>query len=178
MSANKPLMPKATAVWLIENTGLTFDQIAEFCQIHSLEVKHLADQEYPPVGFDPVANGQLTAEEISRCEDDASQQLQGTNKVWTSKKQRTRYTPLAKRANKPNAIAWIVKKYPSLPDAAIKTLLGTTSLTIQSIRQRTHPGINEIKAQSPVELGFCTQEELETFLVRYDLNNESRTSAS
>lgn len=169
MTSHKPLMPKATAVWLIENTALSFEQIAEFCHLHALEVQHLADQEHPPMGFDPILNGQLTSEEISRCEMNAGAALQGITKPVIPQKARSRYTPLVKRVNKPNAIAWMVKHYPHLPDAAIKLFLGTTTLTIQAIRHKTHPHFTELKPQSPAVLGFCTQSELDTFLVRYDV---------
>lgn len=173
MAIHKPLMPKATAVWLVENTSLTFDQIAEFCKIHTLEVQHLADQEHPPMGFDPILNGQLTREEIKRCETDASASLQAAVRTSIAQRARSRYTPLVKRVNKPNAIAWMVKHYPHLPDAALKVFLGTTSLTIQGIRQKTYAHFAELKPQSPVALGFCTQDEIETFLVRYDTVNVS-----
>lgn len=169
MTVHKPLMPKATAVWLIENTGLTFEQIADFCKLHTLEVQHLADQEHPPMGFDPVLNGQLTKDEIRRCESNSSEFLKGVVRQSPSQRTRSRYTPLIKRVNKPNAIAWMVKHYPHLPDAAIKVFLGTTSLTIQAIRHKTHPHFAELKPQSPVLLGFCAQEELENFLIRYDV---------
>lgn len=169
MVSHKPLMPKATAVWLIENTSLTFEQIAEFSHLHTLEVQHLADQEHPPMGFDPVLNGQLTPDEIHRCEVDSSAVLQGISKPSIPQKARSRYTPLVKRVNKPNAIAWMVKHYPRLPDTAIKLFLGTTTLTIQAIRHKTHPHFAELKPQSPAALGFCTQLELDNFLVRYDV---------
>lgn len=172
MVLHKPLMPKATAVWLVENTSLTFEQIADFCKLHSLEVQHLADQEHPPMGFDPVLNGQLTQDEIRRCEANASEPLKGISRP-SAQRTRSRYTPLIKRVNKPNAIAWMVKHYPHLPDASLKVFLGTTSLTIQAIRHKTHAHFSELKPQSPVALGFCSQEELETFLVRYDTVNIS-----
>lgn len=173
MASYKPLMPKATAVWLIENTALTFEQIAEFCHLHVLEVQHLADQEHPPIGFDPILNGQLTLNEVHRCEMDPNASLQGVVKPSTPQKTYSRYTPLVKRVNKPNAIAWMIKHYPHLPDAAIKLFLGTTSLTIQAIRQKTHPSFADLKPQSPVVLGFCSQEEMDTYLVRYDVISTS-----
>lgn len=169
MVLHKPLMPKATAVWLVENTSLTFEQIAEFTKLHTLEVQHLADQEHPPMGFDPIVNGQLTQDEIKRCEDNSGEHLKGIVRASTQQRTRSRYTPLVKRVNKPNAIAWMVKHYPHLPDAAIKVFLGTTPLTIQAIRHKTHAHFSEIKPQSPVVLGFCTQDELENFLIRYDI---------
>lgn len=171
MVLHKPLMPKATAVWLIENTSLAFEQIAEFTKLHTLEVQHLADQEHPPMGFDPVLNGQLTQEEIKRCESNPREHLKGIARGMAQHRTRSRYTPLVKRVNKPNAIAWMVKHYPHLPDAAIKVFLGTTPLTIQAIRHKTHPHFAEIKPQSPVVLGFCEQDELENFLIRYDIIN-------
>ena len=166
----QPLMPKATAVWLIENTGLTFQQIAEFCGLHELEVQSIADEEVAigMVGFDPVASGQLTKEEIVRCEADQAERLKmNVNTKVPRPSPRTkgpRYTPVAKRQDKPDAIAWLVRNFPNLTDAQVSRLIGTTKPTIKSIRERTHWNIANIKAQDPVGLGLCTRIELDEAL--------------
>ena len=162
-----PLMPKATAVWLIENTGLTFDQIAEFCNIHPLEIQAIADGESSTgmVGFNPITSQQLTFEEIKRCETDSTAHLQLTPPVTADSllgKKKTRYTPVSKRQDRPDAIAWLLKFHPHLTDAQICQLLGTTKPMIKSIRTRTHWNTNNIKPRSPVQLGLCTQSELDT----------------
>src|SRR5260370_28530443 len=138
-----PLMPKATAVWLVENTGLTFDQIAEFCGLHALEVQAIADGEVAAQmqGLDPVANGQITAEEIKRCEQDPAARLQLSEQaqpVPLVKHKGPRYTPIAKRQDKPDTIAWLVKNHPELSDGQISKLVGTTKPTIGAVRDRTH----------------------------------------
>jgi len=161
-----PIMPKATAVWLIENTVLTFNQIAEFCQLHPLEVRAIADEDIAVgmVPHNPIEAGQLTMEEIKRCEADETQNLKITE--WNDPKSRkkvSRYTPIAKRQDRPNAIAWLIKHYPDLPEANICRLLGTTRPTIKSIREKTHWNSKNIRATDPVELGLCTQKELDKF---------------
>ncbi len=161
-----PLMPKATAVWLIENTGLTFDQIAEFCAIHPLEIQAIADGESSVgmVGFNPITSRQLTAEEIQRCEADATAHLRLTPPITADSlltKKKTRYTPVAKRQDRPDAIAWLLKFHPALTDTQICRLLGTTKPMIKSIRTRTHWNTSNIKLRSPVQLGLCTQSELD-----------------
>lgn len=169
---NAPLMPKATAVWLIENTTLTFDQIAAFCGMHSLEVKGIADGEVALgiMGEDPVANGQLTAEEIKRCERDGSARLQLSFKAQkyaqAAKKKGARYTPVARRQDKPDAIAWFLKHCPELSDAQITKLIGTTKATIGAIRERAHWNIANIRPRDPVLLGLCTQVDLDKTLER------------
>lgn len=164
-----PLMPKATAVWLVENTTLTFEQIADFCGLHELEVQAIADGEVATGmhGLDPVANGQLTRSEIERAEKDQAARLvmhipdlpQPGNRSTGG-----RYTPIAKRQDKPNGIAWLVKNYPELSDSQISKLLGTTKPTIASIRDRSHWNIANIKASNPVLLGLCSQSALDTVL--------------
>ena len=162
----QPLMPKATAVWLVENTTLSFDQIAAFCGLHRLEVQAIADGEVAigMVGLDPVANGQLTKEEIARCEADPEARL--TLAVHdlplpALRSKGPRYTPVTKRGDKPDAIAWLVKHHPELSDAAVSRLIGTTKPTIQAIRDRTHWNSQNIKPRDPVLLGLCTRAELE-----------------
>jgi hypothetical protein len=161
-----PLMPKATAVWLIENTGLTFDQIAEFCNIHPLEVQAIADGESSVgmVGFNPITSQQLTPEEIKRCEADPTARLVLTPPITAESllgKKKTRYTPVSKRQDRPDAIAWLLKFHPELTDTQICQLLGTTKPMIKSIRTRTHWNTSNIKPRSPVQLGLCTQTELD-----------------
>ena len=161
----KPLMPKATAVWLIQNTTLTFDQISEFCGLHPLEVQGIADGEVAVgmVGLDPVTNGQLTQAEIERCEQDASARLQIAKRDIPMPATRTkgpRYTPVSKRQDKPDAIAWLLRHHPELPDSQIARLIGTTKPTIQAIRDRTHWNSPNIRPKDPVLLGLCTQTDL------------------
>ena len=140
---SKPLMPKATAVWLIQNTALSFDQIAEFCGLHPLEVQGIADGEVAVgmVGLDPVANGQLTQAEIDRCVKDPDARLQMAKRDVPMPVTRTKgphYTPVSKRQDKPDAIAWLLRHHPELVDSQIARLIGTTKPTIQAIRDRTH----------------------------------------
>ena len=166
-----PLMPKATAVWLVENTGLTFDQIAEFCGLHALEVQAIADGEVAAQmqGLDPVANGQITAEEIKRCEQDPSARLQLSDQaqpVPLVKHKGPRYTPISKRQDKPDAIAWLLKNHPELSDGQISKLVGTTKPTIAAVRDRTHWNSPNIKPRHPVALGLCTLPELEAAVSR------------
>ena len=164
-----PLMPKATAVWLIENTSLSFQQIAKFCTLHILEVKNLADSETTQgmVGFDPIASGQLTLEEINRCEQDSDAELQISVAISADSvlgKKRTRYTPLAKRQERPDAIAWLIKYYPDLNDNQISKLVGTTKPTIDAVRSKSHWNSHNIKPRNPVQLGFCSQSELDVIV--------------
>ena len=171
-----PLMPKATAVWLIENTSLTFDQIAEFCNIHPLEIQAIADGESSTgmVGFNPISSQQLTAEEIKRCEADATVRLQLTPPVTADSllgKKKTRYTPVSKRQDRPDAIAWLLKFHPNLTESQICQLLGTTKPMIKSIRTRTHWNTSNIKPRSPVQLGLCTQNELDAMVLTTLKNN-------
>lgn len=164
-----PLMPKATAVWLVENTTLTFKQIAEFCGLHELEVQAIADGEVATGmhGQSPIASHELTAEEIKRCEADPDARLKMMPRdlpAPIARQKGPRYTPIAKRQDKPDAIAWLVKNYPDVSDMQISKLLGTTKTTIASIRQRSHWNIANIKGRNPVLLGLCTQAQLEEVL--------------
>ncbi len=166
-----PLMPKATAVWLVENTSLTFDQIAEFCGLHRLEVQGIADGEVAigMVGLDPVGGGQLTQVEIERCEADPNARLQLVVKDLPAPTRRAkgpRYTPVTKRGEKPDAIAWLLKNAPNLSDTQIGKLIGTTKTTIAAVRNRTHEATQTIKPRSPVMLGLCTQAELDEATAR------------
>ncbi|ACI99254.1 DUF1013 domain-containing protein [Rhodospirillum centenum] len=164
-----PLMPKATAVWLVENTGLTFDQIAEFCGMHELEVQAIADDEVAVgmVGRDPIAGGELTWDEIHRVEKDPNAKLQMRHQDLPQPVARAkgpRYTPVTKRGDKPDAISWLLKTYPQLTDAQICKLIGTTKPTIASVRDKTHWNSQNIKPRNPVLLGLCSQREMEAAL--------------
>jgi uncharacterized protein len=165
--SNAPLMPKATAVWLIESTGLTFDQIADFCRLHPLEVKGIADGDVAQgiKGLDPVASGQLTREEIEKGEADPSYRLkisQSSTGIPVAKTRRgPRYTPVSRRQDRPDAIAWLLRYHPELSDAQIIKLVGTTKPTIQAIRERTHWNASAIKPVDPVTLGLCSQLDLD-----------------
>ncbi len=167
-----PLMPKATAVWLIENTALSFEQIAFFCKLHILEIQALADQEggVSIVGFDPIASSQLTADEIKRCEADSAARLVIRDAVTVDSvlgKRKTKYTPVSKRQDRPDAIAWMIKYHPELPDIAIVKLLGTTKPMVNAVRSKTHWNSAHIKPKNPVQLGFCSNAELEEALRIY-----------
>lgn len=165
-----PIMPKATAVWLLDNTALTFKQIADFCGLHILEVETLANQEVATIlGLDPIMNGQLTQEEIDRCTDDSSAKLVLQKDLSKDQKKNTgKYTPIARRQDKPNAISWLLKHYPNLRESHIVKLVGTTKPTIESIKQKTHWNIQNIKPHSPVLLGICTQADLDRAIERAD----------
>ncbi|MDR0624964.1 MAG: DUF1013 domain-containing protein [Holosporales bacterium] len=161
----QPLMPKATAVWLIENTCLTFEQIACFCGLHLLEVESIAYEEMDKLcGFDPIVSSQLTLDEIKRCEADPKARLKLCPVVdieQLSRTSNTKYTPIVKRKDKPSAIFWLVKYYPELSDAQICKFLGTTRATVQAIRNRTYWNYGNLEPHSPVVLGFCTKSELD-----------------
>jgi hypothetical protein len=166
-----PLMQKATAVWLVENTTLTFRQIADFCGLHELEVNGIADGEVAQgiKGFDPIANRQLTGEEIRRGEADPSYRLRlyhNPAAEGEAKRKGPRYTPLSKRQDRPAAIAWLVKFHPELSDGQIAKLVGTTKPTIQSIRDRTHWNIANVTPVDPVALGLCKQGELDAAVAK------------
>ncbi len=163
---NKPIMAKATAVWLVDNTTLSFKQIAEFCGLHELEVQGIADGDVATgvKGFDPIANSQLEADEIEKGEKDPLYGLKlkfNPAAVGEEKRRGPRYTPLSKRQDRPAAILWLVKFHPELTDGQISKLVGTTKPTIQSIRERTHWNISNIQPIDPVALGLCKQSELD-----------------
>lgn len=162
----KPMKPKATAVWLIDNTALTFDQIGDFTGLHAIEVQALADEEVGRgiIGEDPIKNHELTQEEIARCEQDPDNRLRMSKVELPQVKQRAkgpRYTPVSRRNDKPDAIAYILKFNPEISDAQICKLVGTTKPTIQSVRDRTHPNAANLRPRHPAELGLCTYEELD-----------------
>lgn len=161
----QPNMPKVTAVWLIENTGLTFKQIATFCHLHELEVQALADEDGIRItGQSPISEKILTREEITRCEADPEADLVFQKSALpdpTARVKGPRYTPVSKRGDKPDAIAWVLKFHPELSDAQIVKLIGTTKNTINNIRERTHANISNIRPRSPVDLSLCKYDELD-----------------
>ena len=167
-------MPKATAVWLIGNTSLTFDQIADFCGLHPLEVQGIADGDVASgiIGEDPIINGQLTREEIKRCEQDPDAGLKlvdMSNALKLAKKRKEpKYIPVARRQDKPDGIMWLIKKYPDIEDSRIIKLLGTTKNTVSAIRSRTHWNIANIKPRDPVLLGLCSQVDLNKVIERLE----------
>lgn len=166
---SQPLMPKATAVWLVDNTALTFDQIAEFCGLHPLEVKGIADGDVAQgiVGTDPVASGQLTQDEIDRCSTDVSTRLVLSEQTTPiARRKGPRYTPVSRRQDRPDAIAWLVRYHPELSDGQVAKLVGTTKPTINAVRDRSHWNSPNIKPNDPVALGLCTQIELDQIVAK------------
>jgi hypothetical protein len=167
MSDRRPLMPKATAVWLVENTSLTFEQIAAFCGLHVLEVKGIADGDVAQgiKGLDPVTSGQLTREEIEAAENDPSRDLHlAEPKVVvpeTPTRKGPRYTPVSRRQDRPNAVLWLLRNHPELKDSQIMRLVGTTKPTITQIRDRSHWNAPNLTPQDPVTLGLCSQTDLD-----------------
>ncbi|WP_424944528.1 DUF1013 domain-containing protein [Aliiroseovarius crassostreae] len=164
--SNKPIMAKATAVWLVDNTTISFKQIADFCGLHELEVQGIADGDVATgvKGFDPVANNQLEQSEIDKAEANPLHKLKlkfYAAAVGEEKRRGPRYTPLSKRQDRPNSILWLVKFHPELSDGQIAKLVGTTKPTIQSIRERTHWNIQNMEPIDPVALGLCKQSELD-----------------
>ncbi len=162
-----PLMPKATAVWLVDNTSLTFEQVAEFCGLHVLEVKGIADGDvaHGIKGMDPISSGQLSREEIAKAEMNPSHRLKLSEpKVEVPEvktKRGPRYTPVSRRQDRPNAILWLLKNHPELKDSQIMRLVGTTKPTIIAIRERSHWNSPNLVAQDPVTLGLCSQTDLD-----------------
>lgn len=175
----EPLMPKATAVWLIDNTVLTFDQIADFCGLHPLEVQGIADGEVAEgiVGLDPISNGQLTGQELERCTQDANARLKLVQKegpVPVARTKGARYTPVSRRQDRPNAIAWLIRYHPELTDPQIAKLVGTTKPTITAVRERTHWNSTNIKQQDPVTLGLCKQIDLDGAVTKAAKREQAR----
>src|SRR5271155_2795057 len=170
--SDKPLMPKATAVWLVDNTSMSFEQIADFCGLHPLEVKGIADEDVAKgiKGQDPVATGQLTREQIEQAEKNPAIRLKMAppkHKIPPVRMKRApRYTPVSKRQDKPDAVYWLLRNHPEFSDADIIKLIGTTKATIQKIRERSHWNAQNIKAVDPVTLGLCSQLELDIAVAR------------
>ncbi len=167
---SRPLMPLATATWLIDNTSLSFSQIADFCNMHEMEIQSIADGELATnlEGQNPVFLGQLTEANIREAEKNPDVKLELLNPTsgYENKKnkQKVKYIPIAKRRDKPDAIAWLVKNYPDIPNNKIVKLIGTTKSTIESIRSRTHSNMMQIQPKDPVLLGLCKQSELDSLL--------------
>jgi uncharacterized protein len=165
--SSAPLMPKATAVWLVDNTSLSFDQIAQFCNLHPLEVKAIADGDAAQgiKGLDPVQSGQLTRDQLERAEKDPEFKLKVNDSTVglppPKSKKGPRYTPVSRRQDRPNAILWLVRNHPELKDAQIMRLVGTTKSTIQAIRERTHWNAPNLQPMDPVTLGLCAQIDLD-----------------
>ncbi len=177
---NIPVMPKATAVWLVENTSLSFKQIAEFCFMHELEIKGIADGDVAQgiVGMSPITNHQLTREEIDLCEKDPNRKLEITHNSLhnlVKKKKSAKYTPVARRQDKPDAIHWLLKNCPTIQDNQIIKLIGTTKTTIAGIRERSHWNIKNIRPRDPVLLGLCTQVELDKVLSKNTIEPINKT---
>ncbi|WP_091735296.1 DUF1013 domain-containing protein [Phenylobacterium immobile] len=176
------LMPKATAVWLVDNTSLTFEQIADFCGLHPLEVKGIADGEVARDirGADPIANGQLSREELDKAQANAAfrmtQQKSRHAELLKPVKKAPRYTPVSRRQDRPDAIAWFVRNHPEVTDAQISRLLGTTKATIDQVRNRTHWNSANIKPVDPVTLGLTSQLELDA-LVRKAADKKTKDDA-
>lgn len=167
--SDKPLMPLATAVWLIENTSLSFDQIADFCVLHPLQVKGIADGDVAigVRGINPITTGQLAREELDKAQADAEHRMKlarAKTLVAEAPRKGGRYTPVSKRQNRPDAILWLVRNHPEISDAQISKLLGTTKSTIQSVRDRTHWNSANITPQDPVALGLCSQTDLDNLV--------------
>jgi hypothetical protein len=175
---NLPLMPKATAVWLVENTTLTFEQISEFCGMHPLEVQGIADGDVANnvVGSNPMTAGQLTQEclDLSQADESVKLTLKSEMSLYitSQKKRKSRYTPVARRQDKPDAIAWLVKQHPEISDAQVSKLIGTTKSTIASIRDRSHWNIQTIKPRDPVLLGLCTQTALHAIIAKIEADKQ------
>jgi hypothetical protein len=171
LDTSKPLKPKASAVWLIDNTTLSFDQIADYTGLHVVEIQALADEEVGRgiIGESAILAGELTAEEIERCEKSESASLRIIKRDGPALKVRAkgpRYTPVARRNDKPDAIAWIVKNHPEVSDAQICKLVGTTKPTIQAIRDKTHPNSSALNPRNPAEIGLCSYQELEKSIAK------------
>jgi hypothetical protein len=158
-----PFMPKATAVWLVENTTLTFKQIASFCRLHELEVKGIADGDVAKgiKAYNPILAGQLSREDIDSCSKNPDKELllnQRSEDVQVKERKRPKYTPLSKRQDRPDAILWLVKNYPELTDGQISKLVGSTKGTVSLIRKRSYWNFSNLRAKDPVILALCTQE--------------------
>ncbi len=180
---NLPLMPKATAVWLVENTTLSFSQISEFCGMHPLEIQGIADGDVAVgiVGINPIEKSVLTQEMLDEAQKDDSIKLKlsfGVNEyINKQKKQKNRYTPVVRRQDKPDAIAWLIKNHPDMKDSQITKLIGTTKNTITSIRNKEHRNIQNIKPRDPVLLGLCTQTNLYALVDKLEAEKEAKKEA-
>lgn len=163
---NYPYMPKSTALWLIENTSLSFEQISVFCGLHELEIKNIADAEtYKIQGLDPILNGQLTREDIEKCENDPSARLVLRDSIINAQKKQNKkgvgYTPKLHRQNRMGGILWIVKNYPDLSDGQVARLMRSTNPTVSSVRTKTHKSYSTIQIQNPIVLGLVSESALQ-----------------
>ena len=164
-----PLMPKATAVWLVENTSLSFKQIADFCNLHEVEIQGIADGEVAKgiKAYNPIMAGQLSREEIESSSKDAHRSLQLLKKefnISTKKRKKPKYTPLSKRQDRPDAILWLIKNYTELLDTQIARLIGTTKNTVTSIKKRSYWNFNNLSPKDPIAINLCSQTDLESAL--------------
>ena len=180
---NALIMPKATAVWLLDNTTLTFEQIANFCNLHLLEVQAIADGDVAVgiMGSNPLTHNQLTEEELQKGLQDSTYHLQHPKREDVGvKRERTssRYTPIARRQDKPDAISWLIRHHGELSDAQIILLIGTTKATINNIRQRRHWNVQQIKPRDPIELGLCTQQQLNAAIAQAEKRKLASEKAS
>ena len=178
-----PLMPKATAVWLVDNTSLSFEQIADFCKLHPLEVKAIADGESAQgiKGLDPLATGQISRDDLERAQKDTGYRLKlqtSRVKLPAAKRKRPRYTPVSKRQDRPNAIRWLIRNHPELKDAQIIRLVGTTKNTIEAIREGTHWNAPNLQPVDPVTLGLCTQIALDMEVSKANRNRPGHPEAA
>ena len=174
---NYPYMPKSTALWLIENTALTFEQIAEFCGLHELEVKNIADAETQKIqGLNPILNGQVTREEIARCESDPSARLQLQETIINAQNAQNKkgvgYTPKLLRQNRLGGILWIIKNCPELSDGQIARLMRSTNPTVASVRNKTHKNFADIQIQSPIVLGLLSESALHDAVAKATKTNK------
>jgi uncharacterized protein len=176
------LMPKATAVWLVDNTSLTFEQIADFCELHPLEVKGIADGEVARDirGADPIANGQLSRDELDAAEKNAGYRMKAQKsrhaELLKPVKKSPRYTPVSRRQDRPDAIAWFIRNHPEVPDSQVARILGTTKATIDQVRNRQHWNSANIKPVDPVTLGLASQLELDA-VVRKAADKKAKDDA-
>lgn len=171
LNAPTLLMPKATAVWLVDNTALTFEQIGDFTNLHAIEVQALADEEVGRgiVGRNPIEHGELAQAELDKAAEDTQYRMKASRSELPAVKQRAKgpkYTPVSKRGDKPNGIAWILKHHPEISDAQIVKLIGTTKGTIQNIRDRSHANMANIRPENPVDRGLCTYTELDAAITK------------
>ena len=172
-----PLMPKATAVWLVENTSISFKQIADFCNLHELEIKGIADGDVAKgiKAYNPILAGQLTRDEIEACSKDKSRPLELTKKtveIRSNEKKRPKYIPLSKRHDKPDAIHWLTKNYSQLSDGQISKLIGSTKNTVSLIRNRNYWNFSHLSPKDPVALNICSQKDLENAVNKANRKNE------
>jgi len=169
---NKPFMPKATAVWLVENTKISFKQIANFCDLHELEVKGIADGDVAKgiKAYNPILAGQLTREEIEECSKDTNRAITLNKKVLDikSEKKTNKYVPLSKRQDRPEAVLWLIKNYPQLSDGQIVKLVGSTKNTISSIRQKTYWNSSNLSPKDPVVSNLCSQTDIKKAIDKAD----------